>query len=245
MPNSEWVLTFDDGPLPADFTTQDGRSDAEMLQPLADILAVLRSHLSAPIPAVFFLRGPAYPWPTPPPSALMQSGLQMMERDGHFLGLHCYKHDPDMWWGWPLTANQIWADLDACLPYFAALTAQSLSCFRPPYGQGGLSALSWAIENRRRFHRWDVDSEDWLHHPDAGWLRQFVDDAAAHRAYILSTLPNKLVFHAHWPGANDVLLHVSERTAAALPDIIDCICETTRRERHEPVFVVPPGYVQP
>ena len=70
IPTAEWILTFDDGPLPADVTTFDAadpRAKTKLLKPLKTILKKLREHLGGPIRAMFFLRGPAFPWPSPVP----------------------------------------------------------------------------------------------------------------------------------------------------------------------------------
>src|SRR5580765_6025225 len=147
MPIAEWILTFDDGPLPGDLTVLGSDSDA--LAPLTQILDVLAIHLATPISAVFFLRGPDYPWKPPAPDPLIQAGVRAIDAAGHALALHCYRHDPDLWWGWPVTADEIWTDLNHCARYFAAITSQQLGAFRPPYGQGGLSAMAWATENHR------------------------------------------------------------------------------------------------
>jgi peptidoglycan/xylan/chitin deacetylase (PgdA/CDA1 family) len=244
VPQSEWILTFDDGPLPADVTEIGDQSVDEMLAPLDSILESLATQLAQPIPAVFFLRGPAYPWVPAAPDALLAEGVRRIDQAGQNLGLHCHRHDPDLWHGWPGTADAIWRDLDECLRYFSAMTTQPLLTFRPPYGDGGLSSVAWATENGRRFHRWDIDSEDWLHHPDAGLLRRFENDASGHLDHILASLPAKMWFHALWPGPNDLLLHVSRRTADALPQIIERIIEITSGLGRDARFVVPDAYLR-
>src|SRR5262249_19207632 len=105
MSTAEWILTFDDGPLPGDWTSLDDGADP--LGPLQGILDTLATHRAAPITAVFFLRGPAYPWNPPAPDSLIRQGVQRIEQAGHALALHCFRHDPDLWWGWPITSDDI------------------------------------------------------------------------------------------------------------------------------------------
>ncbi len=247
MRPAEWILTFDDGPLPADVTTyQPGDGDA-LLAPLRSILATLQTHQPHPIPAVFFLRGPAYPWKAGarPPKGLFKRGVRMIVDAGHLPAIHCYSHDPDLWWNWWVRGGDIHHDLDRCVEYFGGMVPEPLRVFRPPYGQGGLAGWSWAVGHQIRHRRWDIDTEDWLHHPDvAPILRRFADDqeAGAHLAHILQVLPARMWMHTMWPGANDFLLHVSRRTADHLPAIIDRIVDVTRAQNHEPQFVVPPSY---
>lgn len=75
MPNAEWILTFDDGPLPSDVVSAEQLSDDDLLGPLRAILKTLKEHPDGPIPAVFYLRGPAYPWSTPPSQSLIERKL--------------------------------------------------------------------------------------------------------------------------------------------------------------------------
>ncbi len=249
MAEAEWIITFEDGPLRTDveFDELDTPTDDEWLDPLRRILDTLEAYPDGPIPAVFFLRGPGYPWTEnkrPSPS-LFRQGVDMILASGrHHTAIHCFAHDPDLWWGWPLRGPEIREDLERCVEYFTPMLPKPMTAFRPPFGQGGPPGVAWANEKRIRHHRWDIDTDDWLHHPDAGLLRSFKDDPVGHLAHILRSLPSKMWLHALWPGANDVLLHVSQRTADSLPKILDQMCEVTRRLNLEPKFVVPAEYVQ-
>jgi peptidoglycan/xylan/chitin deacetylase (PgdA/CDA1 family) len=244
-PVAEWIVTFDDGPLPSDVTTWTRGRENDLLKPLRRILKVLREHPRGPIPSVFFLRGPAYPWGrNRPPDEVFRRGVRAIERDGHAVAVHCFSHNPDLWWNWLLTGSQIHRDLDRAVGYFQPMARSPLTTFRPPYGQGGLPGVTWAVLRRFKYHRWDVDSEDWLHHPDVdAFLRRFENDPQAHLRYILETLPLKMWIHTVWPGPNDVLLHVSERTAGCLDRIIDRVCEVTQAQGHRPQFVAPQSYL--
>lgn len=241
MPDAEWILTFDDGPLPSDVVSTEGLSEDELLAPLEAILKALNEHEDGPIPAVFYLRGPAYPWTTPPPKSVFERGIEFILNDGHRVALHCFRHDPNLWWGWLTRSAKIKEDLDRGLEYFEPITGK-LTAFRPPYGQGGIPAFDWAREHNIRHHLMDVDTKDWRHHPDA-LFRRWVDDPGGHLFHILNSLPSEMWFHTLWPGANDVLLHVSVRTAGFLPQIIDRISKSTRDLFHEPKYVVPDEYM--
>lgn len=250
MRTAEWILTFDDGPLPSDVTSfKQGQGD-KLLDPLRSILATLESHQPKPISAVFFLRGPAYPWAVgnKPPKSLFRRGVEMLLAADHFPALHCYSHDPKLWWNWWVNEDKIHADLDRCLRYFTELANQPIELFRPPYGQGGSAGEKWAKANGIRHRRWDIDTDDWLHHPDVEKIfRRFVKkgEASDHLEHIRSVLPWRMALHTLWPGANDFLLHVSKRTAQNLPGILDAIVEFTRDWQHEPEFVVPSKYLRP
>jgi len=250
-PAAEWILTFDDGPLPSDivdYDASDPNAGDELLAPLDSIVSKLRDHPAGPIPAVFFLRGPGYPWKPgrKPPKALFARGVRMILDAGHAVGIHCFKHDPELWWNWLFTAERIQRDLDRCVDYFSSMLPGRMTVFRPPYGQGGPPGVAWARRHRVRHRRWDMDTEDWLHHADAAdFARRFENDPDGHLRHIVDSLPVKMLVHTFWPGANDFLLHVSVRTASYLDRILDRICEVTRLQGHEPAFVVPRTYLTP
>ena len=241
MADAEWILTFDDGPLPADVVRAEGLSEDELLGPLRAILKALKEHPDGPMPAVFYLRGPAYPWNTPPPKSLFERGIAEILGAGHRLGIHCFKHDPTLWWGWAFRGAEIKEDLRLCREYFEPMSGP-LTVFRPPYGQGGIPAFDWAREHRIQYHRWDVDTKDWRHHPDALFGR-WENDPGAHLIHILNSLPSEMWFHTMFSGANDILLHVSIRTARFLPQIIDGISKATRNLGRQPKYVVPDEYM--
>ncbi len=243
MPTAEWILTFDDGPLAADVVDVSGMSPEQMLAPLRRMLDTLRDHPDGPIEAVFYLRGPDYPWPRHPPRAVFEQGVQWMLAEGHHVGLHAYRHDPDLWWNWISRADEIKQDLDQCNEYFKPmLSGGDLTVFRPPYLQGGIPAWAWAQENGVKYQLVDIDTKDWKHHQDATFPR-WENDPVGHRDHMLGTLPYRMWFHTLFPGANDFLFHVSERTADFLRELIDKISQSTRDLGHDPSYVVPPEYV--
>ena len=243
MPVAEWILTFDDGPLAADVVDAAGLSDEQLLGPLTRILEVLETHPDGPIKGVFFLRGPAHPWPAPPPDSAFKTGVDRIMEHGHYVGLHAYRHDPDLWWNWLIRASEVKEDLDCCRAYFEPMVGRGITVFRPPYGQGGPPAFEWAREHSVKYQLMDVDPEDWKHHPDA-FNRQWQNDPQAHLNHMLQMLLLRMWFHTLWPGPNDVLFHVNERTAEFLPRLIDRIGEVTRQLGHEPEYVVPAEYVR-
>ena len=75
MNTAEWILTFDDGPLPADVSDADGLTEEQFLAPLTQILHHLRHYGPQPLPAVFYLRGPGFPWTTPPQRCVYARGV--------------------------------------------------------------------------------------------------------------------------------------------------------------------------
>jgi peptidoglycan/xylan/chitin deacetylase (PgdA/CDA1 family) len=243
MTDAEWILTFDDGPLPADVVKAEGLTDGQLLDPLKRIIAALADHPEGPMPAVFFVRGPAYPWPSPPPKRIFRKGIQMILEAGHHVGIHCHRHDPDLWWGWLFRGPEIHDDLDRCVAYFEPLVGRPMTTFRPPYGQGGFPAFQWAAQQGIKYHLVDLDPEDWRHHPDARLLRRFVNAPQRHLRHMRAELDAKLWMHTLRPGARDVLFHVSIRTADFLPRLLDHIVELTRRLGRTPRFVVPQDYL--
>jgi peptidoglycan/xylan/chitin deacetylase (PgdA/CDA1 family) len=240
--NADWILTFDDGPLPADITDLSAHPDGQALAPLKRIIEILGSHSDGPIPAVFFLRGPAFPWKPEPPRELFEQGVRMILDAGHFVGLHCHRHDPRLWWSWALRGSDIRRDLDRCVEYFTPMVGAAMTCFRPPYGQGGGAARRWADTNRIRYHLMDVDTQDWLHHPDNRILPLFRRNPSRHLAHMMRIIPLNMYYHMG-PAANDVLLHVSFRTADHLTHIIECIVKTSESHGRRARFVVPPEYL--
>ncbi|MBI4716565.1 MAG: polysaccharide deacetylase family protein [Planctomycetes bacterium] len=247
MPQAEWIITFDDGPLPADITTLDNHPGEQSLDALRRILETLRTHPRGPIPAVFYLRGPAYPWPQRPPlsDTLFETGVRMMLDAGHYVGVHAHRHDPDLWWNWISRGSDIEKDLDTCVDYFAPKVGKPLTVFRPPYGQGGLPAMLWAKRNHIRYHWTDLDPQDYLHHPDAQPAPIFVNDAQGHLEYMLAALPIKMLDDLLVSSPRDVLFHVSVRTADHLRQVLDKICEVSLAFGKQPVFTVPDVYMQP
>ena len=87
-----------------------------------------------------------------------------------------------------------------------------------------------------------------MHHPDhADWARRFEDASQAdqHRKFIEHALPLGMLIHTFWPGANDFLLHVSQRAVLNVSAILNTIVRVTRNQLHEPEFVVPEDYLTP
>ena len=242
MAEVEWILTFDDGPLAADVVDATGLSREELLRPLDQTLDTLATHPDGPIKAVFFVRGPAYPWPTPPPDSAFATGIDRIRHKGHVIGLHAYRHDPELWWNWLSRGAEIREDLDRCKAYFEPMVGADITVFRPPYGQGGIPAFDWARAHNVKHQLVDVDTKDWKHHHDA-LSRRWENDPQGHLDYMIDSLPGRMWFHTLWPGANDILFHVSERTAGFLGSLIDRVSEVTRMLGHEPKYVVPAEYV--
>jgi hypothetical protein len=149
-----------------------------------------------------------------------------------------------LWWRWPLTFSEIVTDLDTCLSYFTGLVpGQAFRMLRPPYGQGGLAVWSWADQQHRRVRLWSVDSEDWRHHPDAQPCPMYEADPDGHLKHIQDILRWRIALYLPLDDSNDILLHVSERTAGYLGSIIDTIVEATKARDAQPTFAVPADYL--
>jgi peptidoglycan/xylan/chitin deacetylase (PgdA/CDA1 family) len=242
---ARWVITFDDGPLPTDLYEIDRANPAAALDPLAQVLDVLATYPAGRVPATFYVRGPAYPWRTPPPTWLFRDGLRMIRRADarHEIGLHCLRHDPALWFYWWLHPWQrIMRDLDGALAFFGALPgAEPMVRFRPPYGRGGPGGRIWARRNGYAYHLWDLDSEDWLHHlgPNLLRMRAYQQDVQAeqHRLYISDRLRRWLPRIISDRQAREILFHVSRRTAGYLSSLLDVIVDVSRRCGYEPLFV--------
>ncbi len=246
-PKADWILTFDDGPLAADLVSWnfDAR---ELLGPLNSILATLRTYRAQPLKAVFYLRGPGYPWMKDglpvPPDAVFAEGLRAIAADGHVLALHCYSHDPDIYRRLLPKKVDVYADADRAVQFFSQFGITITKLFRPPYGGGGQEARAWARDRRYRYHHWVLDSVDWVHHPDA-IPPLFVNDPAAHLFHACLNLriqgTRELLFG---PRNKDVLFHVSQRTALHLREYLDTLSETTQAFGSQPEFRVASDYLR-
>lgn len=247
---ANWIITFDDGPLPADQPTWTTNED-ELLQPLKSILDTLAKFQSQPITAVFYMRGPQYPWadlhmPAPTPSDF-KNGMRLIIEAGHYAGLHCFSHNPDRWRTLFPVKQTILQDLSDGLNFFGQFGLPMTHAMRAPYG-GFTPAIDkwaekWCGSNGYLYHEWALDTYDWLHHPDNP-IPLFVDDAQGH----LDFCRTHLKIYAPWEMGpksreRDVLMHVSKRTAANLPEILECLVQVSEIWGFRPRFEIPSKYV--
>jgi peptidoglycan/xylan/chitin deacetylase (PgdA/CDA1 family) len=175
------VLTFDDGPLPADVSTE-VRADGgeELLDPLKIILEVLQRR---GVQAVFFVAGPGPSGETDVLQATWARGIAAMRAAGHVLGYHAFDHDAEVWAA-PLrppaiALSMISADLDelertidqALGPLDLAGTDVFSPLFRQPFGGALFSSHEgWRTAHERgwTYHAYAIDSADWIVNADVG-----------------------------------------------------------------------------
>lgn len=247
---ANWIITFDDGPLPADKPTWES-DELELLGPLQHILDTLAQFQPAPITAVFYLRGPQFPWVDqglPAPSnALLAEGTGRIVAAGHFAAVHCYSHNPDLWRTLLPDEANVKGDLDQAAALFSSFGQPLTRVVRVPYGAATPAVETWAREwaegHGFLYHEWALDMYDWLHHPDC-LPPLYVNDPEGHRAF--SRLHVNL--YAPWEMApksreKDVLLHVSERTAEHLPALLDHLVCVSEVWGCRPRFEIPATYV--
>lgn len=246
---ANWILTFDDGPLPSDLATWTV-AEPELLDPLSSILQTLSQE---GIQAVFYLRGPQFPWldqGLPRPSdALFATGVQMITSAGHHAAVHCFSHNPALWRTLVPDKTALQADLDAANQYFGQFGFPLAPICRLPYGGFSLAAelagKDWCRANGLGYREWSLDPQDWLHHPD-NTLPLHTGDAAGH----LELMRWNIALNAPWHMApasrrKDVLLHVSHRTATHLPALINQLRQTSALWNRSAEFSVPAAYLAP
>lgn len=241
MNETEWILTFDDGPLPADVSDVAGLTDEQLLAPLVKILHHLRRYGPQPLQAVFYLRGPGFPWNTPPRRCVYARGVERILAERHHVGIHCYNHDPHIWWNSAARRDGVIRDLDRWVEYFQPMLTEPVRVLRPAYGACEQVIQDWAEQNGVRVHMWDMDTQDWVHHDDAT-VQSFVDEPEDHLRHIRETIGEFIRPTENCRGG-DILMHVSKRTADHLPEILDCIAGATRSCGQEPRFHVPSAYL--
>lgn len=247
---ANWIITFDDGPLPADKPTWDS-DERELLGPLQSILDTLAQFQPAPITAVFYMRGPQFPWVDQglpvPSNALLAEGMGRIVAAGHYAAVHCYSHNPDLWRTLLPDEGKVKGDLDQALALFSSFGHPLTQGLRVPYGAVTPAVETWANEwaenNGFLYHEWALDSYDWLHHPDC-LPPLYVNDSPGH----LDFCRLHLNLYAPWEMGpqsrqKDVLMHISARTALHLPALLDCLVRVSGTWGFQPRFDVPAAYV--
>jgi peptidoglycan/xylan/chitin deacetylase (PgdA/CDA1 family) len=253
------VLTFDDGPLPADVDlAATTLSDAELLTPLTDILDTLSAR---DIPAVFFIEGPGDAATGDVLLAPFGDGLALIHAGGHRLGYHAFAQQQDIWApivASPLTGREpMRRDLDTLNAYLdQALAPVELErvevfapIFRQPFGGFGTSALQAAAEARSRgwtYRGFLIDIADWTDNVEADPAiveALPVATDADHLAYTLSLIRAGARRHAE-RAVVDVLLHVNRFTANHLDAMIDELDRAFTAETGRAVrFAIPNCYL--
>lgn len=252
------VLTFDDGPFPPDVSDPVvTAADENLLNPLRDILATLRTNHAQ---AVFYLVGPDDTADTPEFRALYSQALQEMHTEGQILGYHAYHHTRSIWARvfepFMLAERDMSRDMDQLAQFLdeTLLTIQLTRTevmspiFRQPYGGGGFSqgpAYAAARDHGWFYHGLRIDSADWTVNLDAGQglvHRLPVATEEQHVAFVLRQLHQGRSQNAR-RRVVDVLFHVNHFTAAHLQEWIDALRADFTTAAGEPLFVVPQAYL--
>jgi peptidoglycan/xylan/chitin deacetylase (PgdA/CDA1 family) len=258
-----FILTFDDGPFPADIADKEAATPEELLSPLRTILDTLSRRR---VQAVFYTAGPG-------PDAAAQltdkfgDGIVAIHQSGHVLGYHAFAHFTYIWAN-PLLPPGISepimdADLDRLVGLIdTSLAPRSMSqgemfspIFRQPYG--GVAMCSFEgekIASRRgwAYHGYHIDGGDWLTNADADPAirdRLGLQDEASSVAYVKSCLRAGAAKNQGC-GAVDVLFHVNSFTARNLDiwiDELDAIVgaplASSFVNSQSPKFEVPDAYL--
>lgn len=228
------VVTFDDGPLRADVSDPaDTPTEAELLGPMESILATLSER---EIQAVFYVAGPGDSRDPDALQTIFGQGLIELHEAGHVLGYHAWRHGADVWLPGstdPAAAvDGMSADLDTLQSYIdVALTGSPYPqdkvfspLFRQPYGGAVLWIREGLVAADRRswtYHGFDIDSYDWILHPDSliPTAPSAADDLDIRT--IVSEQLRASAERAGCPDVVDVLLHVNGTTAANLDFWLD------------------------
>lgn len=124
--------------------------------------------------------------------------VQRISAAGHEVGSHGYAHPhPDR-----LSVDDNLRDIREAESVLTRILGVRPRLYAPPYGERGPAVLQAADAAGYRTILWSVDSVDWLHRD---------------RTYII----NRVVGRAH--NGAIVLMHPTEATAAAMPDLIESL----------------------
>ncbi|MGE0479892.1 MAG: polysaccharide deacetylase family protein [Phycisphaerae bacterium] len=252
------VLTFDDGPLPADVAQIDAPLDSDaLLAPLRDILATLHArHL----PAVFFVQGPRTTAAADALRAVYAEALVEIHAAGHVAGYHGFAPDPPVWIQ-PLTppvlaAGAMSRDLDRLVAYLDAALAPTgvgreqvfAPVFRQPFGGAGVSRSAGVLAAAARgwtYRGFALDSTDWIVNADAPLALLGIDELTAESA--AARVAERLARAAHRPRDGrivDVLFHVNHLTATHLDAWLDVLMDAFESaDGAPPIFDVPACYL--
>lgn len=256
------VLTFDDGPFPADrrFTADD--TPDTILASLDEILTVLERRQAR---AVFYIAvhvaEPADDDIVIKRADVFARGIQSIHDSGHVLGYHAFDHAGQIWANpIPLRALSIarmvadLAKLQAYIDFAIAPTGLSRDelfapIFRQPFGGDGLCASaghSAALQMGWTIHGCHVDSGDWtknLNSDPAVLRRLHVATPDDELKFVRAQLRNGLDA-ADQRDLLDVQFHVNSFTAAHLDEWIDTLQqEIANQSGAQPILDVPDCYL--
>jgi peptidoglycan/xylan/chitin deacetylase (PgdA/CDA1 family) len=238
-PPPKIVLTFDDGPLPADLAPpREGYSADELLEPLREILATLARNDAD---AVFFVQGPGNEVLGAEGMAACATALREMHAAGHTLGFHAYNPDPAIWIRPSplpaLAAVPMEADLDRLVAWVDAAAEDAglapdevfAPVFRQPFGGMGISrvpAFLAATARGWKYRGFRIDSADWARNTDRPKIvgdRFASVDEAEYVDFVVDRLRDGVRRNADNVAVVDVLFHVNSFTAAHLPTWVDAL----------------------
>ena len=252
------VLTFDDGPLPADVPA-DVRAAAgdTLLDPLWQILQVLNRR---GVRAVFYIAAPGNEPDARALSSVWAQGVAGIHSAGHVPGYHAFRHDPAVWADpsrCPVQAMEAMrVDLDqledyaslALAPLGLARTDVFQPVFRQPYGGvvfDSYEACRVANERGWRCHAYVIDSLDWLVNVDTSAdLRESVLSCAqADTIAIVAEQLQRRAAETDCESIVDILMHVNHQTADHLDEWIDTLTTAFAEQGRTAIFEVPAAYL--
>jgi peptidoglycan/xylan/chitin deacetylase (PgdA/CDA1 family) len=249
------VLTFDDGPLPADVAPADRAAAGQaLLDPLHQILAVLQQRGAR---AVFYVA--ATQDASLEPTWL--DGIVAVHQAGQVLGYHAFTHDAAFWTDLLQPRDEALAQMEADydrLEQFidrllepAGLRRQDVfqPVFREPFGGGATGWMDGPAIGRARHwtcHGFAIDSVDWTGHADIAPLmrdRLLAATGGDPVARVLQQLTEG-VPHQTDRQYFDVLMHVNSLTASHLNEWMDTLVAASEQAGRSVTFDVPAKYLE-
>jgi peptidoglycan/xylan/chitin deacetylase (PgdA/CDA1 family) len=255
------VLTFDDGPLPADLHPPiAGNTTEQLLEPLRAILLTLAQNGA---PAVFFIEGPGQEALDSETHAAFALALGEIHAGGHTIGYHAYDQDPAIWIRPALcpvlAAMPMAADLDRLTRFLdevapeAGLQPDQLfePVFRQPFGGLGISrtpAMLAAAARGWTYHGFRIDSADWMVNADTPrFLAEPFEemDESQRVELVVRRLRQGVRRNAGQAAVVDVLFHVNRFTGRHLQTWLDALEDETAAVYGLPAgFSVPQTYIR-
>jgi peptidoglycan/xylan/chitin deacetylase (PgdA/CDA1 family) len=249
------VITFDDGPLPADVADPEIVPEREtLLVPLEKILDTLNAHDAQ---AVFYIKGPGTAKAGEILADIFFDGLNEIHSAGHIMGYHAYQHEPSIW-GLPLQDSflrqrKMRKDLQSLASYVETVTKGEIKLaevFRQPYGGDRVCRIDgWTVATSMglTYHGYDIDSFDWTENTDVN--KEIIRDLPViteedHMNFIRKKFHEQAIRHAD-DAVVDVLFHVNHFTADHLGELIDLLREEFEHSTGRSVlFKVPKSYLK-
>jgi len=222
------IPTFDDGPVGKEWQepgkcpeTQD-----QLLHALHKILAELRRR---GVRAVFYVAfvscdTSCKSGPKATDAGMkkaFQAGIDAITKDGHIIALHAY--DQTLWEELIVDEDKLKEDIRKLMDLLQNVPYKNL--WRAP--KGGMATLAVpeliADEMGLTYQEWDIDSEDYTYHHDAGCITNAL--YGKEQDWLKNVL-DTLDWDIFWAGGSgakwvDILFHVNNRTANNISKILD------------------------